>query len=139
MNYFTSPSELRELQKSGNLVILDTRAGSNSVLYNGGHIPGALPVDPEKILTGEKGIHGGRHPLPSMEKFHGEMEKFGIGQKTRIVAYGPFSARLIFMLHIIGFNNGSTLSGDMEGWIKSGGDVSTSQPTQPRRILSLPN
>ena len=53
--------------------------------YLGGHIPGAIHLDPEKELTGDLG--GGRHPLPRPEAFAAAASRAGIGAATFVLAY----------------------------------------------------
>ncbi|MDX2349847.1 MAG: rhodanese-like domain-containing protein [Porticoccus sp.] len=52
-----------------------------------GSIPGAFHLDMETDLSGPKGVHGGRHPLPDAEVFSARMRQCGVNQNTFIVAY----------------------------------------------------
>jgi thiosulfate/3-mercaptopyruvate sulfurtransferase len=61
--------ELYKRLAEDNLVIVDTRFDLKDVeagrkAYEAGHIPGAIYFDLDKDLSGQKGEHGGRHPLP---------------------------------------------------------------------------
>ena len=53
--------------------------------YLGGHIPGAVHLDPEEELTGDLG--GGRHPLPGPEAFAAAASRAGIDDTTFVLAY----------------------------------------------------
>jgi thiosulfate/3-mercaptopyruvate sulfurtransferase len=65
---------------------LDDR-DAGRVWYRGGHIPGAVFVDLERELSDPPGP-GGRHPLPSHERFVDAMSRAGIDEGTFVVAYG---------------------------------------------------
>lgn len=67
--------------------------------YRGGHIPGAVHLDPEAELTGDLG--GGRHPLPRPEAFAEAASRAGIGGDTFVLAYDEgdgWAARLWWLL-----------------------------------------
>jgi len=63
MSNFITPKEL--LACLDEVIILDARGYQD---YKKGHIKGSYPVDLNKDLTGPLGEHGGRHPLPDMER-----------------------------------------------------------------------
>jgi thiosulfate/3-mercaptopyruvate sulfurtransferase len=67
--------------------------------YLGGHVPGAVHLDPEEELTGDLG--GGRHPLPRTEPFADAVSRAGIGGDTFVLAYDEgtgWAARLWWLL-----------------------------------------
>jgi len=55
--------------------------------YQHAHIPGAWFMDMEVDLSGPKGTHGGRHPLPSADHWSSLMQRIGVGTSTNVVAY----------------------------------------------------
>ena len=55
--------------------------------YLAGHVPGAVFVDVEQELSDPPG-RGGRHPLPSPERFVEAMSRAGVDERTFVVAYG---------------------------------------------------
>ena len=63
MSNFITPKEL--LACLDEVIILDARGYQD---YQKGHIKGSYAVDLNKDLTGPLGEHGGRHPLPDMER-----------------------------------------------------------------------
>ena len=83
---------------------LDGRSGREA--YHRGHIPGARFVDLDADLSGPPTKAGGRHPLPSPEKFAAAMGRLGIGDDTAVVAYddvgGVVASRLWWMLDSLG-------------------------------------
>lgn len=71
--------------------------------YLDGHIPGAVFVDVEQELSEPPGP-GGRHPLPSAERFAAAMSRAGIDGDTFVVAYGTIAGaeRLWWLLRHFG-------------------------------------
>jgi len=92
-----------------NTVILDARSGD---AYAAGHMDGALHADLETQLSaaGDPGFdaaRGGRHPLPSMERWLGQVAQWGIAPHTRVLVYDDqdganAAARAWWMLRAIG-------------------------------------
>ncbi|MGB8002507.1 MAG: rhodanese-like domain-containing protein, partial [Anaerobacillus sp.] len=74
--------------------------------YLEGHIPGAVYADLEKDLSGDKGEHGGRHPLPDQEQLQRLVERLGIEQNSKVILYdsqyGTMASRLWFLLGFAG-------------------------------------
>jgi thiosulfate/3-mercaptopyruvate sulfurtransferase len=79
----------------------DPDAGRRAYLE--GHIPGAVFVDVEGDLAEPPGA-GGRHPLPTAERFAAAMARSGIGDDTRVFAYGTLGGaeRLWWLLRHFG-------------------------------------
>lgn len=116
---------VEELQKNfKDYTALDCRgnfAGPNlgHLAYLKEHVSGSFFVDGETVLSGIKGVHGGRHPLPDMEKFREEMENLGISDNSKVVCYGEFGARALFMLRLLGIE-ASIVSVEIEILKKAG-------------------
>ncbi len=90
--------------------------------YRQGHIPGAVWVDVDRDLADPPTPEGGRHPLPSPERFAAAMAALGIGDRDAVVAYddasGSIAARLWWMLRAVGVE-AAVLDGGLPAW--SGG------------------
>lgn len=83
---------------------LDGRSGLDAYLK--GHIPGAVFVDLERLLSRPGSPSDGRHPLPDPQKFAEGMGDLGISDTSTVVAYddagGVIAARLVWMLRVTG-------------------------------------
>ncbi len=79
--------------------------------YLAGHIPGAAHADPELDLTGTDG--GGRHPLPTAERFAAWAAGAGIGDGTLVVGYDDdtgWAARLWWLLRHFGHDDSGVIA-----------------------------
>ncbi|MGH8187456.1 MAG: sulfurtransferase [Steroidobacteraceae bacterium] len=93
--------------------IVDMRRAASD--YEGGHLPNAVYLANDDI----------RNPkaaptfLPTQAEFESLMERLGIGNKTRVIAYddrgGLYAARLWWILNHFGHSNAALLDG---GWVK---------------------
>ena len=83
--------------------------------YLEGHIPGAVFVDVERELADPPGA-GGRHPLPSTERFVEAMSRAGIDDETYVVTYGAMGGaeRLWWLLRHHGHDACAVLA--LDGW-----------------------
>jgi len=121
---------------------LDGRKGSDA--YERGHIPGAVFIELDDV-TGEEG--GGRHPLPTREKFQAAMRVAGVDTTTKVVAYddtgGSIAARLWFLLDLFGHEAQAVLDGGLQAWgepLETGmsspapGDFRASEPDRSRTL-----
>lgn len=90
--------------------------------YREAHIPGAVFVDLETVLSGDHGP--GRHPLPSPEAFCANLGRLGIAPDTHVVVYdsanGAVAARLWWMLRSVGHPRVSVLEGGIDRWVAAG-------------------
>lgn len=143
-NYLISPEELNQLLhlNSKDFAIFDCRFDLANVkkgleLYLQGHIPGAVYVDLEKDLSGNKNPLLGRHPLPEPSVWSSTISKLGISKSTLVILYDQqeniYSARMWWMLKAVGLKNVRILNGGFSNWVNFGGDLSTEieepQPT----------
>jgi len=96
---------------------LDGRSGRAA--YEAGHIPGAVFVDLEEVLSGPPSDTEGRHPLPAPERFAAGLSELGIGDSDTVIAYddagGVIAARLIWMLRVTG-HDAALLNGGLQAW-----------------------
>lgn len=125
MRNLVSIKWLNDNMDKENLVIFDARhvLGDESygkTEYERGHIPNAVFVPVEELLTGEIKEHGGRHPLPDMEEFTHHMNKLGADDESTIIVYDDgdlaMTGRLWWMLRYIGHKETYVLSGGYKEW-----------------------
>jgi thiosulfate/3-mercaptopyruvate sulfurtransferase len=83
--------------------------------YLDAHIPGAVFVDLEQELSEPPGP-GGRHPLPTAERFAAAMTRAGVGDGTFVVAYGTVAGaeRLWWLLRHFGHDACAVI--DLGAW-----------------------
>ena len=98
--------------------------------YLGGHIPGAVRFDHDKIADHSTGLP---HMVPSPEVFAEAVGKMGISENDRIVVYdgpGIFSApRAWWMFRIMGASQVFVLDGGIDGWKAEGLPLETDIPS----------
>jgi len=132
------------LSKEG-LIILDVRGDLNEPdlgfrEYKKSHIRGAQFVNLEETMTGELGIHGGRHPLPNIEKFIEDMKMLGVNDDSIIVIYDngdlAIAGRLWWLLKYIGKSDVFILEGGMKKWLDNNLEV-TGEVVKPEPSNSL--
>jgi len=116
---------LKENINSEGIIILDSRSElGNSEYgldeYKKGHIPRAIFVSVEDVLTGDVNIHGGRHPLPNMDQFITNMEELGVDDSSTVIVYDDgdlaMAGRLWWMLKYIGKQQVYLLQGGFNQW-----------------------
>ncbi|MCI3938790.1 sulfurtransferase [Chryseobacterium aahli] len=121
MSPIISPSEFKNLF-SENLIILDARVGKDVYQsYLNKHIQGARFVDLDKDLAeiGQNAAFGGRHPLPTIEKFGETVSLLGITEDSHVVIYDDknganAAARAWWMLKAFGLKNVQVLDGGFQ-------------------------
>lgn len=126
--------------KNPNLIIVDCRYNLldhdyGRREYERGHIPGSYFLDLESHLSGEKGKHTGRHPLPDEKEFAERMNEMGLKKESTVIAYddeGSGSARLWWLLKFFGHDNVYILDGGIKAWVNSGYNLSTDTPKKTR-------
>jgi len=98
--------------------------------YEQGHIPGALHADLETELSDKQGsdaVCGGRHPLPSRERFAEWLGRTGLQPDMQVVvceAHGSaFCIRLWWMLKWCGHEAVAVLDGGVSAWAAQGGSL----------------
>lgn len=136
MSPIISPSELKN-HPLENLIILDARAGKDMEQnYLEKHIKGARFIDLDKDLAeiGENAAFGGRHPLPSVEKFAETLSNLGISEDSKVVIYDDknganAAARAWWMLKSFGFENVQVLDGGIQSAEKQGIEFSSGEET----------
>lgn len=135
MNHETliQPDALRELMASGRKLaifdcsfdLVDPKAGLAQ--YEREHIPGARHADVDLNLSDKTGtaINGGRHPLPSRERFADWLRSQGLDDDTQVVVYDRqgcnYCGRLWWMLRWCGHAGVAALDGGWQAWVASNG------------------
>ncbi|MBX3657639.1 MAG: sulfurtransferase [Ramlibacter sp.] len=108
--------------------------------YHQGHIPGAVyahldtalsdkgsPDASGKVLPPPGAASGGRHPLPSREKFAIWLSSVGFDNGMQAVVYdrqgANYCGRLWWMLKWAGHDAVAVLNGGLQAWQAAGGEV----------------
>lgn len=128
-----NPEELLNLKDSSEVVLIDARAGANAEEnYRNEHLKSARYIDLNKDLAAvEKNpANGGRHPLPSLEKFAEVLSKLGISSQSHIIIYDDkngsnAAARFWWMLKSIRHEKVQVLNGGLQAAIKIGFETSS--------------
>lgn len=128
-----NPEELLNLKDSSEVVLIDARAGANAEEnYRNEHLKSARYIDLNKDLAAvEKNpANGGRHPLPSLEKFAEVLSQLGISPQSHIIIYDDkngsnAAARFWWMLKSIGHQKVQVLNGGLQAAIKIGFETSS--------------
>lgn len=141
-----TPEQLMALQASGaplmvfdcSFDLADPTAGDDQ--YHRAHIPGAVYAHLDHALS-DKGTpdaqgkyhphpdaaSGGRHPLPSRQKFAMWLSTVGFSNAMQAVVYdrngANFCGRLWWMLKWAGHEAAAVLDGGLQAWQAAGGEV----------------
>ncbi|WP_284213957.1 sulfurtransferase [Comamonas jiangduensis] len=162
MTYTTliSTAQLQALQASGQpYMVFDcsfdlANPAAGRQQYTQTHIPGAVYADLDQRLSARHGapgkdgqVHtaqtdqpasGGRHPLPSRERFAQWLSSVGFRNDMQAVVYDRqgcnFCGRLWWMLKWAGHDAVAVLDGGLQTWTALGG--ATSQGTEPAHFQS---
>lgn len=107
--------------------------------YERGHIPGAVYLDLERDLSGPRGEHGGRHPLPDPAALAARLGAAGIGPGVKVVAYdnsGEMAARCWWILRWLGHDEVAVLDGGLGAWRRAGGRLEAAVPRPAPRTFT---
>lgn len=134
MNNTINANWLIENIDNKNIVIIDCRFNLmdkeyGKTAYKNGHIKGAKRVDIERELSGLTKIHGGRHPIPNINKLINTFENLGISNDSTVICYDDGNlagaSRLWWLLKYLGHNKSYVLNGGFKSFKKAGGEIST--------------
>lgn len=132
-----------------------TQPEAGRAQYAQAHLPGAVYADLGHDLSdtgvpGSEGAHrphpdaasGGRHPLPSRERFAQWLQQAGLDADTQVVVYdrqgANFCGRLWWMLQWAGHEAVAVLDGGLQGWVAAGGATAQgAEPARPRGNFQL--
>lgn len=138
--------QLLELVQKENIVLVDATNGKNAKEnYQERHLKGALFVDLSTQLADIKVdlSDGGRHPLPTIEKFSNTLMQLGITEKSYVVIYDDnngsnAAARFWWMLKAVGHQKVQVLNGGFQEAVKFGfptnNEIETAAQTEPYPI-----
>jgi thiosulfate/3-mercaptopyruvate sulfurtransferase len=98
------------------------------------HLDNNLSAKGDPAVTGAQS--GGRHPLPSREKFAAWLGSVGLKNNDQVVVYdrqgANYCGRLWWMLKWLGHAHVAVLDGGFQAWQAAGGDVTRSdEPARP--------
>jgi thiosulfate/3-mercaptopyruvate sulfurtransferase len=105
------------------------------VAFEQQHIAGSVFIDldldlSDKIDATDK-MSGGRHPLPSREKFAAWLGAMGVTPDTQVIVYDRngcnYCGRAWWMLQWIGHERVAVLDGGLQAWVTAGGVVQSGQ------------
>ena len=93
------------------------------------HIPSARHADLDQHLSDKSGAadraSGGRHPLPSREKFAAWLRSQGVARGAQVIVYDRngalYAGRLWWMLKWCGHEAVAMLDGGLQAWQQAGG------------------
>ena len=98
------------------------------------HIPGAVYFDIDAIKAGGTDLP---HMLPDPVIFSSRVRRLGVGDGNRIIVYdqnGFFaSARVWWMLRVMGHNDVKVLNGGLDAWLEAGGEGEDLPPPSVER------
>ncbi|CAD0005495.1 sulfurtransferase [Flavobacterium chungangense] len=128
-----SPETLLLLKKSSGIILVDARAGLNAEEnYKNEHLKGARYVDLNKDLATAdcNPANGGRHPLPSLDKFAEVLSKLGITPQSHVIIYDDkngsnAASRFWWMLKAVGHEKVQVLNGGLLAAMQAGFPVSS--------------
>jgi len=136
-----SADELRTLMTNSQpLRVFDcsfdlSQPGEGDAQYARDHIMGAVRADLDRHLSAKgapDAASGGRHPLPSREKFAQWLGSVGVTPTTQVVVYdrqgNNYCGRLWWMLKWLGHEAVAVLDGGLTAWQNTGGEVSVEAP-----------
>ena len=153
MSYSTliSVEQLQELRGSGaplcvfdaSFELMNPDAGEQQYLQS--HIPLAVYAHLDRALSAKgdaSAASGGRHPLPSREKFAAWLQSVGFANGMQAVVYdrqgANYCGRLWWMLKWAGHEAVAVLDGGLQVWQAAGHAVSSgSEPVAPRSDFAL--
>ena len=107
----------------------DTAVGHKQ--YVESHIPGAVYAHLDRALSDKHGtgVSGGRHPLPTREKFATWLSSVGLANDMQAVVYdrngASYCGRLWWMLKWVGHANVAVLDGGLQAWQAADGAVAS--------------
>lgn len=148
MSPLITANQLEEILNSGeNVLLCDCRfdlvnpeAGRKA--YEESHIPGAIYVDLDQDLSGEKTGKNGRHPLPSPLEWAQTKTRLGITPNTLVVAYDKqgsvYASRLWWMLKATGHAKVRVLDGGLDAWNGPMGSIPRKPTPSQQAVEPMP-
>lgn len=158
LNTLISAEDLARLKASGKpLMVFDCsfdlmNPPAGHAQYLQAHIPGAVFADLDKNLSAPHGMpgedgqvatsvqsaSGGRHPLPTRERFATWLSSIGFANDMQAVIYdrnnANYCGRLWWMLRWAGHDAVAVLDGGLQAWQAAGHSISSGE--EPRHFQS---
>lgn len=145
MSEWIALKEACDLIGSSSVVFVDCRfdladkeAGRRA--YEDSHIPGAHYLDLEKDLSSPVQTHGGRHPLPDVDKLVRTLGAIGIDETQHVIAYddqnGSMAARLWWLLKYYGHEKVQVLEAGFRTWQTMGYPMTAEKPPLSPRVFT---
>lgn len=123
-------------------IVLDCRHDlaqpeAGQAAFAAGHIQGAQFAHLDQDLSDHAivagGIFRGRHPLPARDALLQTARRWGIHERSQVVAYdahgGVFASRLWWLLRWLGHTQVAVLDGGLEAWREAGMALTTEVAT----------
>jgi thiosulfate/3-mercaptopyruvate sulfurtransferase len=142
MKPLLSAAELRALyQNNHRFVLVDARAGAANIReqYDAQHLNGAIFVSLEDELAekSDNAANGGRHPLPSAERFASLLGRLGITPQTHVIVYDDknganAASRFWWMMKAIGHENVQVVNGGLQAAVAAGVPANADSVTPPQ-------
>jgi thiosulfate/3-mercaptopyruvate sulfurtransferase len=130
-NHLIEPDDLQARLGEDNLIIVDL---CNQALYNQKHVPGAVHLPGNFLVSGQPPVPGA---CPSLEQLQKVIAYLGIDSDKQVVIYddegGGWAGRLAWTLDLLGLPNWSYLNGGIVPWVKEG-FATESGAVQPNSI-----
>jgi thiosulfate/3-mercaptopyruvate sulfurtransferase len=136
-------ADLPELIQSEKIILIDATNSKNArENYAKKHLKGALFVDLNSQLADIKSdlSQGGRHPLPTIDKFSETLAELGISPASHVVVYDQTNgsnaaARFWWMLKAVGHEKVQVLTGGLEEAERQGFPVTEGIETAAKTTL----
>ena len=133
--YIINQGEIADLKATGDTVFIDARGGVDAYeRFCNGHLEDAFFVDLENDISekSDDPIVGGRHPLPTPQKFGKLLGSLGIMPSTTVVVYDDkrganAAARFWWMMRAAGHEKIFVINGGFEAIVASGLSLSTDE------------
>jgi thiosulfate/3-mercaptopyruvate sulfurtransferase len=111
--------------------------------YLQSHIAGAVRADLDRHMSEKNpalAVNGGRHPLPTREKFAAWLASIGFSSDMQAVVYdrqgANYCGRMWWMLKWVGHESTAVLDGGLQAWEAAGGAMSSGEE-KPRPASSF--
>ena len=138
-------SELFQIHQNKNLILIDASNNKNAKInYQQNHLEGALYVDLNTQLAEIKDdvSIGGRHPLPSPQKFSETITNLGISPQNHVVIYDDnngsnAAARFWWMLKAVGHQKVQVLNGGFKSAQKIGFPINANK-VEAKQVTPYP-
>jgi len=125
------PEALVDMLDQPNILIVDL---CNDTLYSKKHIPGAVHISSQELMSGSV---PGPNKLPPKERLEAMVNSIGLTDDKHVVVYddegGGWAGRFIWTLDVIGHKNWSYLNGGLIAWHNEGFPT-TSEVPEPKSI-----